>query len=136
MTAEAIAHTMHRRPIGVLDVVRYIAAGLIIIFTLMPILFVIVGGFKTNGQLNVNAAALPNPWILDNYLYVGSSPLFWRFLLNSIIVSAGCTIATMVLGAMTAYALSRYRFQGRETIYSLFTIGLLFPLSVAVLPVY
>jgi raffinose/stachyose/melibiose transport system permease protein len=37
---------------------------------------------------------------------------------------------------MTAYALSRYRFRGRETIYSLFTIGLLFPLSVAVLPVY
>ena len=37
---------------------------------------------------------------------------------------------------MTAYALSRYRFRGREVIYSIFTIGLLFPLSVAVLPVY
>jgi raffinose/stachyose/melibiose transport system permease protein len=136
MSAEAISRGVRRRPIGALDVVRYVAAGLIVVFTLIPILFVIVGGFKTNAQLNVNAAALPNPWVLDNYIYVGSSDLFWRFLLNSILVSAGCTIGTMILGAMTAYALSRYRFAGRETIYSLFTIGLLFPLSVAVLPVY
>jgi raffinose/stachyose/melibiose transport system permease protein len=136
MTVQAIAATVHRRPISVLDVVRYIAAALIVLFTLIPILFVIVGGFKTNAQLNVNAAALPNPWVLDNYIYVTTSDLFWRFLLNSILISAGCTIGTMVLGAMTAYALSRYRFAGREAIYSLFTIGLLFPLSVAVLPVY
>jgi raffinose/stachyose/melibiose transport system permease protein len=135
-SADLAIGKVHRRPISALDVVRYVAAVLIVIFTLMPILFVITGGFKTNGQLNVNAAALPNPWILDNYVYVGTSPLFWRFLLNSILVSAGCTTLTMVLGAMTAYALSRYRFRGREAIYSLFTIGLLFPLSVAVLPVY
>lgn len=136
MSVDAMARIEHRRPIRTLDVVRYIAAVLIVIFTLMPILFVILGGFKTNPQLNVNAAALPNPWVLDNYVAVASSDMFWRFLLNSIIVAAGCTIATMVLGAMTAYGLSRYRFPGRETIYSLFTIGLLFPLSVAVLPVY
>lgn len=136
MSGEAAIGTAYRRPIGALDVVRYVAAVLIVIFTLVPILFVIVGGFKTNAQLNVNAAALPNPWVLDNYEYVAGAGLFWRFMLNSIVVSAGSTLATMTLGAMTAYALSRYRFAGRETIYSLFTIGLLFPLSVAVLPVY
>lgn len=125
-----------RRPIGALDVVRYAAAALIVIFTLVPILFVVIGGFRTNAQLNVNAAALPDPWVLDNYRRVITQGLFWRFLFNSIVVSVGATIATVVLGSMTAYALSRYRFPARETLYALFTIGLLFPLSVAVLPVY
>ena len=66
MSGEAAIGIAYRRPIGALDVVRYVAAVLIVIFTLVPILFVIVGGFKTNAQLNVNAAALPNPWVLDN----------------------------------------------------------------------
>jgi raffinose/stachyose/melibiose transport system permease protein len=37
---------------------------------------------------------------------------------------------------MAAFALARYAFRGREALYSLFTLGLLFPLSVAALPLY
>src|SRR5205823_8001068 len=40
------------------------------------------------------------------------------------------------LGSMAAFALSRYTFKGREAVYSLFTVGLLFPLGVAALPLY
>jgi raffinose/stachyose/melibiose transport system permease protein len=37
---------------------------------------------------------------------------------------------------MASFALSRYSFKGREAIYGLFTVGLLFPLGVASLPLY
>ena len=37
---------------------------------------------------------------------------------------------------MAAFALSRYTFKGREALYTLFTLGLLFPISVATLPLY
>jgi raffinose/stachyose/melibiose transport system permease protein len=37
---------------------------------------------------------------------------------------------------MAAFGLSRYSFKGREAIYGIFTIGLLFPLGVASLPLY
>jgi raffinose/stachyose/melibiose transport system permease protein len=40
------------------------------------------------------------------------------------------------LGAMAAFALSRYAFRGREVVYTLFTVGLLFPIGVAALPLY
>jgi raffinose/stachyose/melibiose transport system permease protein len=46
------------------------------------------------------------------------------------------TVLAVGLGAMAAFALSRYTFRGREAIYTLFTIGLLFPLAVASLPLY
>src|SRR4029078_4131280 len=40
------------------------------------------------------------------------------------------------VGAMAAFALSRYTFKGREALYTLFTIGLLFPFTAAALPLY
>ncbi len=136
LSSPASAVRYRRPPVSLLTITRYVAATLIVIFTLVPILFVILGGFRTNAQLNNNPAGLPDPWVMTNYAKVITQGLFWRFLLNSIVVSAGATLATVALGSMTAYALSRYRFRARETIYALFTIGLLLPLSVAVLPVY
>jgi len=116
--------------------VRYLAAILIVGVTLLPILLVVLGGFRTNGQLNTDPVGLPNPWVMDNYIKVITGDLFWRFLFNSVVIAVGTTIPTVLLGAMAGYGLSRYSFRGREAIYSLFTIGLLFPLGVAVLPVY
>ncbi len=136
MTSEVQVRRRPRRPFSILPPIRYLSAFLIVAVTLVPILFVILGGFRSNGQLNANPAGLPNPWIFDNYIGVLTNWMFWRFMLNSLVVSAGCTISTVVLGSMTAYALSRYKFNGREVIYAIFTVGLLFPLSVAVLPVY
>ena len=37
---------------------------------------------------------------------------------------------------MAAFALSKYRFRGREALYTFFTLGLLFPLTVAILPLF
>jgi raffinose/stachyose/melibiose transport system permease protein len=116
--------------------VRYLAAVLIVGVTLLPILLVVLGGFRTNGQLNADPVGLPHPWVIDNYIKVITGDLFWRFLFNSVVIAAGTTVPTVLLGSMAGYALSRYSFRGREVIYTLFTVGLLFPLGVAVLPVY
>ena len=42
----------------------------------------------------------------------------------------------VVLGVMAAFALARYEFRGREALYTFFTLGLLFPLTVAILPLF
>jgi len=116
--------------------VRYLAALLIIGVTVAPLLFVILGGFRTNAQINADPAALPSPWVFSNYANILASESFWRFLGNSVLISFSSTAIAVVLGSMAAFALSRYRFRGREAFYSMFTIGLLFPLGVAILPVY
>ena len=64
------------------------------------------------------------------------SPEFWRFLGNSALIAVIATVLAVGLGAMAAFALSRYTFKGREALYTLFTLGLLFPLGVATLPLY
>ena len=38
--------------------------------------------------------------------------------------------------SLAAYVIARYPFKGRELVYGLFTLGLLFPVAVAILPLF
>jgi raffinose/stachyose/melibiose transport system permease protein len=114
----------------------YLAAILIVGVTVVPLIFVVFGGFRTTPQINEAPAGLPDPWVTDNYSAIVSSSDFWRFLGNSAVIAVIATVVAVSLGAMAAFALSRYAFRGREGIYTLFTLGLLFPLGVATLPLY
>ena len=104
--------------------------------TLGPILFLILGGFQDLHQFADNPGGLPDPFVFKNYGRILSNSLFWRQILNSSIVALVTTAGVVVLGTMTAYPLARYRFKGREVIYLIFTAGLMFPLTVAILPLY
>jgi raffinose/stachyose/melibiose transport system permease protein len=115
---------------------RYLAALVIAAITVVPLLFVILGGFKTNADINSNPAGFPKSWVLSNYSKILRSANFWHFVINSLVIAVIATVLAVGLGSMAAFALSRYAFRGREFIYTLFTIGLLFPLTVATLPVY
>jgi raffinose/stachyose/melibiose transport system permease protein len=101
-----------------------------------PIIYVILAGFRSNAQLVNDPAGLPSPWILDNYRFVLTSESFWSQVWQSSIVALLTTAGVVTLGVMAAFVLARYEFKGREALYVLFTAGLLFPLNVAILPLY
>ena len=114
----------------------YACAVVIIVVTIVPLLYVIIGGFRTTAQINQSPASLPHPWVLSNYRAIITSGAFWRYLGNSAFIAVIATGLAVALGAMAAFALSRYAFRGREALFALFTVGLLFPLGVASLPLY
>jgi len=114
----------------------YLAGVIIIIITIVPLLFIFIGGFRTTPQINNDPTGLPHPWLWTNYRIIVTSHVFWHFLMNSALIAIITTTLAVSLGAMAAFALSRYTFKGREALFSFFTIGLLFPLTVAALPLY
>ena len=57
-------------------------------------------------------------------------------MLNSTITALGTTAGVGILGVLAAFVIARYEFRGRDALYSLFTAGLLFPITVAILPLY
>jgi len=127
-----------RRPrrISLATPLTYLTALLIVAVTVVPLLFVIIGGFRTTAQINASPTGLPSPWIWSNYKSIITSSSFWQFMGNSALIAVIATALAVGLGAMASFALSRYAFKGREAIYTLFTLGLLFPLGVASLPLY
>ena len=114
----------------------YAAAALVVIATVAPVLYAFLGGFRSNAQLTNDPAGLPSPWISTNYVNVLTSESFWRYTLNSTVVALITTVIVAVFGVMAAYPLARYRFKGREALAMVFTLGLLFPLTVAIIPLF
>jgi len=114
----------------------YLVAIVAVGLTVVPLLLVVVNGFRTNGDINNSPAGLPHPWVAGNYTSILSSASFWEFLGNSALISAVATTMTLVLGTMAALALSQYEFRGREFFYTVFVSGLLFPIGVGALPLY
>ena len=114
----------------------YLIAAVVIIAMLAPILFIIIGGFRTNSQITVDPAGWPNPWEFGNYLGGLTGSTFWTEVLNSTIAAVSTTVGVVVLGLMASYVLARYRFRGRGALYALFAAGLMFPLTVAITPLY
>ena len=114
----------------------YGVALLLAAIVMVPLIYVVLGGFRTTGDIAAQPVAIPHPWIGSNYREVLTDHAFWRQLLNSAVIAAIATILVVGLGAMVAFALARYRFWGRELIYVIFTLGLLFPIAVAILPLY
>jgi raffinose/stachyose/melibiose transport system permease protein len=96
-----------------------------------PVVYVILGGFRTTGQIAADPAALPHPWVWSTYANVIAQPTFWSQLLNSTIIAASTTLAVVAAGRLCgvrARALSVPRAGG---LYTYFTIGLLFPAAAA-----
>jgi raffinose/stachyose/melibiose transport system permease protein len=120
------------------NVLVYLVAAVVVAVTLGPVLYGIISGFRTNTDLSRNPSSLPNPWVLDNYTAVltGQVSHFWQYALNSVMVAIITTVIVVVAGVMAAYPLARYQFRFREALYTVFVMGLLFPVAVAVIPLF
>jgi raffinose/stachyose/melibiose transport system permease protein len=112
----------------------YLVALMIVIVSIVPVAYVWIGGFRSTPDINADPAGWPSPWIFDNYVRVLGSSRFWGSLFSSSVVGIGTTLGVVLLGVMAAFVIARYDFRGRGVLYSLFAAGLMFPLTVAALP--
>ncbi|MGW4945651.1 carbohydrate ABC transporter permease [Actinoplanes sp. NPDC004185] len=117
---------------GALHIVSILVGAVVVV----PIIFGVLGGFKDNGQLFANPFGLPEPWVPGNYLDTLGSGAFWLQAGNSLTVAIASTVLVVLVGAMAAYIFARYAFPGRELLFMLFAIGLMFPFAVAILPLF
>jgi raffinose/stachyose/melibiose transport system permease protein len=111
---------------------------LVTLAVVIPLYIDIIGGFKSMGQLLTEPMGLPNP--VQGFQYVdlltGKVGAFWTELLNSLILAAGTVFLALAVCTMAAFALARIRFRGNSLVQNYFMLGLLFPLAVAILPLY
>lgn len=123
-------------PTRAVSLLTLVTVTAIVGITVIPLLFVVIDGFRSSADINSAPVGLPRPWQWGNYTSVLESSSFWRFLANSALIATIATALTLAFGSAAAFALSRYAFAGREALYSLFVVGLLFPAAVASLPLY
>ncbi|MBO7086382.1 MAG: carbohydrate ABC transporter permease [Bacilli bacterium] len=120
----------------------YIITGLMALFMLLPIVFIIVHAFKPISELleyppkfYVINPTLDNFKNLFNQTTQSSIP-FSRYLFNSISVTLVGVAATMFITSLTAFALSKLRFKGKKLLFKVNEVAMMFVGSALVIPRY
>jgi raffinose/stachyose/melibiose transport system permease protein len=134
-TRDAITSSKRRR-LGRASWVTYVVAFALVGVCIGPVLYIIIGGFRTNAEITTNPSGFPSTWQFVNYAEVLKSPIFWRQVTNSVICGVFTTLGVVVLGVAASFVLARYTFSGRAAMYALFASGLMFPMTVAITPLY
>lgn len=110
--------------------------------TLYPVLWVLKMALSPSQGFALAASPLPTEVSLQNFVDVvmrrgpSGELLFFRQLLNSVIVAASVTTVGVALACSAAYALSRFRFPGRNTSLRMFLFAQMFPGVVTTIPLY
>jgi len=80
--------------------------------------------------------SIPNPPNWDNIILILSTPSFWTMMKNSLIVMISTTVGAVTICALAAFVFARMQFRGKKFFFNLLTAGLMFPINVAIMPVY
>jgi multiple sugar transport system permease protein len=93
-----------------------------------PVLWVIGLSLKHNAELmaNTNSVFYP-PYTITNYINILGTSSVFRWILNSLIVSGGLTIFTLVLASLAGYGFARLNFPGRDILFVIVLLGLAVP---------
>jgi multiple sugar transport system permease protein len=102
---------------------------------LTPLIWTLLLSLKDNSELVGNSgAALSPPYTLGNYASILQGNQVFRWLINSIIVSAGTTIGVLALCSLAGYGFARLDFPFRRTLFILVLLGLAIPEQAVILP--
>lgn len=105
-------------PLNIISYIIFVVVGLL---TLLPIVYTVLGSFKTNGEMLAHPERLfsASP-TLDNYKMAVSSDNFniLRMTWNSLYYSAICTFAVVMTSSMSAYVFARADFPGKKVMFA------------------
>ena len=116
-------------------VALYVGLALAALTFIYPFLWMASSTFKP--PLEVGSLQLiPDRATLDNYRIMWSRAPFGRALLNSVLVASTITVAVLVFGSITAYAMARLTFPGKRTLNAATMAVLLVPGQLTLIPLY
>jgi multiple sugar transport system permease protein len=103
---------------------------------LFPFLWTVVTSITTDGNLSGGPTLIVEDPTLDAYGRLLDTLPMWRIVLNSFGIALATTLCQLVTGSMAAYAFGRLRFPGRNLVFALYLVSLMFPLQVLVVPLF
>ena len=118
--------------IAVADHSLLIAAAALV---LSPVLFITLTALMTNAQA-LSPRLWPEPFAWSNFVDVFDKAPLWRWTLNSALYAGLATLGLLVSSIPVAYAFSRLRWRGRDTVFLVVLVALMLPPQVTVVPLY
>ncbi|MDF9277715.1 carbohydrate ABC transporter permease [Arthrobacter sp. EH-1B-1] len=110
---------------------------LIVIVQVYPLAWLFLTSFRTAADFaGGNPFALPSEFTFENYARAFATGNLWQNILNSLIVTLGASALIVVAGMMAAYALQVLGFRFSGLVRSLFLLGIIVPVQIALVPLF
>lgn len=102
-------------------IITYIILIFFAVIIILPLVWMVITGFKTNKELFLNPFGLPEKWMWENYVDAWSKGVA-VYLANSVIVTVAATFLSTFLACLAAFPLARMQFRGKM-IWVYFILG-------------
>ena len=131
------------------EVITYIVLVLLMIFTIVPIIFMFCSSFMDAKQI----LAMPFRWIPSKAYFTSDSRtfltnfvkairgnnynnIFFTAMLNSLIVAITCAVTTVFFSALCGYGLAKFHFKGRNVVFMAIMSTMMIPFEAIMIPLY
>lgn len=117
--------------------IRYLLLTAGVLIMILPMVFMVSSSLRPNDltfayppKLIPSISELTN----ENYQYVLGSASFFHYMRNTLLVAGSSTVFVAGIASMLAYAISRFRFRGRNLLYRTIIMTMLIPGLAMILP--
>ncbi|TWD99465.1 carbohydrate ABC transporter membrane protein 2 (CUT1 family) [Neobacillus bataviensis] len=119
-----------------------IVVGLIFLFLLLyfaaiayPLFWMVINSFKTTAAIFNDSWGLPKEWLFSNYTTAWEQGVSSYFM-NSLIITGGTCLLTVLVSALCAYGLTRFQIKGGKFLLLFVSAGLMFSPQSSLIPLY
>ena len=120
-----------------MKIATYLALSVTVFMSLFPFYFMFISSTHTTGEiLSLPPNLLPGANLSKNLAHLNEEFSMARVFFNSMFVSVVYTILSLLLDSMAGYALAKYRFKGRDALFSIILVTLMIPTQVLLVPLF
>ena len=125
---------MRRRRTGA--VARQVLLAVAALVFAFPFYFIVVGAFQENPTNTPDRLVPTSGWTTQNFAQIDARIDLAGSLVNSLIMTAGVLLGTIVLGTLAGYAVARLQFPGRRLTWVLMLLVQMVPFQLLMIPLY
>ena len=119
-----------------ISIFRLLVIVLIMFILLAPFIWILIASFRPNMELIRNQSLIPQNLTLENYVSLFSKSSYWKWVINSFIVSLYTVILSLPLIVAGAYSVYRTQFRGRNVLSFFLLSVYIFPTALLVVPIF
>jgi len=108
------------------------------VYTLLPVLWVLIASTKSSASLFTTSTAVPGGSLVANVKQLNGyrSGLFWRWMANTALYAGGGALLGTLVCGLAGFALAKYRFRGKQLFFNVMLGGVMVPAVVLAIPTY
>lgn len=119
------------------NVIRGIIAVAVLIVMVFPLFWMLSTALKTEAEVMSSKIVFwPAVPQFENFEYVINKVPFFRYMLNTAVVTAMQMVSELLLGILAAYAFSKGRFHGKHFLFIVVLGAMMIPIQVTFIPLY